>query len=107
MMNALALRRSTNLLALLAGLTLAGMGGFECSKIAHYLLEPDCPGRTSNDETRCPFCAIFSYMVGETPVAVEAPAPPESGVLPLPEAAARAAAIPALPGQSRSPPRSA
>jgi hypothetical protein len=64
-MRALGYARLRLLLAVFAALTILGLFAFESCRIAHYVLEPNCPARESGNPADCAFCTQFELVPAE------------------------------------------
>lgn len=62
-------------LALLAFLSILGMGALQSYELIHDIYEPDCPAKKSGNPTDCLFCATFLLLAAETTPEVVLPKP--------------------------------
>jgi len=64
-MSRLGYARLRAFLAACSLLAILGLFAFESSRIAHYILEPDCPARRSGNPADCAFCVQFELVPAE------------------------------------------
>ncbi len=97
-------QRHRTLAVLLVFQVVLGLGMLEVYYVAHQILEPDCPARTSNNPNTCYFCSHLSFIAVEETPFVASPTRPDTRMMELVTVADRTISTDILQTPARSPP---
>jgi len=96
--------RRRPLAVLLAFQAILGLGMLEIYYVAHQILEPDCPARTTGNPNTCFFCSHLSFIAVEETPACTPPLRPDARLMDVDTYADRTLSVDILETPARSPP---